>query len=150
MRTVPVELLDEIIELALLLKTIETWRACRFLLEREMHPFVSSILLGMTRPDGSFRCGCPDESHQTERRLRLKSELTRGEGDAIIGTNRIWQTTFLEQTLEGCDGQNFACRFQSFAREQIARGVIRDRQGVAVFLVAQQELTLVIGAPEIV
>jgi len=50
-RAILVELFDEIVELALLLKTIETRRPCRFLLEREMHPFVPSILLGMTRPD---------------------------------------------------------------------------------------------------
>lgn len=33
-RTIVVELFDEMVELALLLKTIETRRACRFLLER--------------------------------------------------------------------------------------------------------------------
>jgi hypothetical protein len=51
MRTILVELLDEIVKLPLLLKTVETRRACRFFFEREMHPFVASILLRMTRPD---------------------------------------------------------------------------------------------------
>ena len=50
-RTLVVKLLDEMIEPGLLLKTVEARGTRRFLLEREMHAFVSPVLLGTAGPD---------------------------------------------------------------------------------------------------
>jgi hypothetical protein len=51
LRTIIVELLDEMVEPGLLLKTVEARRSRRFLLEREMHAFVPLVLQGMAGPD---------------------------------------------------------------------------------------------------
>ena len=143
-----IELFDEIVELALLLKTIEARRACGFLFEREMHAFVSSILLGMTRPDPF------DTDAQTKppdrKAAEIEKRIPRGEGYAIIGTNRMGQTAFLEQTLKGRNSEAFSRRLQSFTEKQITRSVIGYGQRVAIFLIAQQKLAFVVGAPEFV
>ena len=57
------------------------------------------------------------------------------------------QAALLEQLLKGRKSKGFPGGFQSFTEEQIARGVIGDGQRVAIFLIAQQELAFVIGAP---
>ena len=99
MRTILVELLDEIVKLPLLLKTVETRRACRFFFEREMHPFVASILLRMTRPDPF---NADTETKPPDRKAaEIEQRITGGERYAIVRTNRVGQTTFLEQTLKG-------------------------------------------------
>ena len=80
-----------------------------------MHPFVSSILLGMTRPDpfdADAQAKPPDR-----KAAKIEERITRGEGYAIIGTNRMGQTAFLEQTLKGGNGQGFSRGFQSFTEK---------------------------------
>ena len=77
-----------------------------------MHPFVSPVLLGMTRLDPF------DADAQTKppnrKAAEIEQRITRGERDAIIGTNRVGQTAFLEQTLKG--RTSLAKRRSNFSR----------------------------------
>ena len=50
-----VEFSDEVIELRLLLQDIGGGRPRRLLLEREMHPFMAAVLLGVARANAFYR-----------------------------------------------------------------------------------------------
>jgi hypothetical protein len=52
--------------------------------------------------------------------------------------------------LWGCDGEVLAGCFKGFAEQEIARGVLGDSQRKAVPAIAELELALKIGAPEVV
>ncbi len=56
----------------------------------------------------------------------------------------------LEEPDEGFDDRPLLRAFESFAREDHARGLVGHRQGVTVAAVARLELALEIGAPQIV
>ncbi len=51
MRSFIVELAHEIVKAGLLLKAVHSRRACRFLLEGEMHALMTPVLLRMARLD---------------------------------------------------------------------------------------------------
>jgi hypothetical protein len=92
-----------------------------------------------------FCCGWPG------RQLgEVEEGIRAGERDAIVGADGTGQTAFAKQLLEGGDGEVLAGRFQGLAHQQEARGVVGHREGIAVAPVAELELALEIGAPEIV
>ena len=74
-----------------------------------MHAFMAAVLLRMTRLDaldGNAEAQPPNgESTQVEEAIR------RGKGHAIVGTNGLGQTAFLEQALKGGKGSLFFDRF---------------------------------------
>ena len=74
--------------------------------------------------------------------------MTRGEGHAVVGPDRSWQTEFLKGALEHGEGELFLRRRESLAGQQVAAGEIGDRQRITVPPVAQHELALVIRAPQ--
>ena len=92
----------------------------------------------------------PSLSHQTESLERLKRRVRAGEGDAVVGADGLRQAALLEELLEGGDGEVLAGRLERFAQQQEARGVVGDGQRVAVSAVAELELALEVGAPEVV
>src|SRR4029077_15915105 len=51
---------------------------------------------------------------------------------------------------KGCAGEVFAGRLQGFAKKQEARGVVGDGQRIAVPPVAELELSLEVGAPQVI
>ena len=60
------------------------------------------------------------------------------------------QTAFVEEPLKDGEGEILAIRFQCFAEQQVARGVIGDCQRIAISLIAKLKLTFVISTPEII
>ena len=80
----------------------------------------------------------------------IEEGIRTGEGDAVIGANGQRQATLAEQPFEGRAGEVFAGRLERLAQEQEARGVVGDGQRIAVAPVAELELTLEVGAPQIV
>ena len=113
-----------------------------------MHAFVSAVLLRMTGPDAF------DTNTQAQPPHRKLGEIEKPVGgskrNAVIGTDGLRQTTLFEKALKGSKSGLLGVRFHGFAQQQIARGMIGDRQRVTVALVGQHELALVIGAPQIV
>src|SRR6266568_1109669 len=69
------------------------------------------------------------------------------DGAVVKRIIKFRQAALFKQALKGGKSKSFTGRFEGFTEEEIARGVIRDGQRVAVFFVAQQELAFVIGAP---
>src|SRR5258708_40374049 len=60
----------------------------------------------------------------------------------------LWQTTVPEQPLKGQESGLFLVGVHGFAQQQVARGVIGDRQRITVAIVAELELALIVGAPQ--
>ena len=67
-----------------------------------------------------------------------------------IRANRARQAAFTEQALEGAKSQFFARRFQRFAQQQEARGLVGDGQRITVSAIAELELAFEVGAPQII
>src|SRR6266481_1681893 len=130
---------------ALLLQAVQARGAGGFRFKRKVHALVPAILLRMTRSDafdGDAQAQPPDgELGEVEQRVG------RGEGNAVVRTHAARQAALFKQALKGGKSKGFTGRFQSLAEKEIARGVVRNGQRVAVFFVAQQELAFVIGAP---
>ena len=69
-----------------------------------------------------------------------------GKRDAIIGTNGKRKPALGKQ-VPNCEGNVVPRRFQRFAQEDNARGMIGDGQRITPRPVAEQELTLEVSAP---
>ena len=74
----------------------------------------------------------------------------RGERRAVVGADRSGQSELAEGALEHREGELRLGRLEALAGEQEAGAVIGDGERVAVLLVAEQELALVVGAPQAV
>ena len=92
----------------------------------------------------------PSRSHQTESLERLNRALGLAKGTPLSERMAERQAALAEQPLEGGEGEVFAGRFEGLAQQQEARGMVGDGQRVAVAAVAELELALEVGAPEIV
>jgi hypothetical protein len=73
--------------------------------------------------------------------------VSRSKGHTVIAANVGGQAAFFEKPLKYNKSVIFARRGKRFTGEQKAVGVIGDRQRVAVWVIAQQELAFVVGAP---
>jgi len=129
-RPVLIELLSEGIELSLLLQEIGAGGSSGFLLEREMHAFMTSVLLWMAGAnafDGDAQTQPPDrELGEIEQTIR------RRKGDTVVGTDGLRQTPFLEKTLKGHKCGVFAIRFHGLAQQQKTRSVVGDGEWITV------------------
>jgi hypothetical protein len=56
---------------------------------------------------------------------------------------------FLEQTREGGEGKFLMGRIACFAKQEKARGAIGDGEGIAIDTIAEAELALIVGAPQV-
>ena len=80
-----IELVDEVVEAALLLKAVHTSGAGRFFLQGKMHAFVAAILLRVTRLDALDRDA---QAQPPDRELReVEQPIGVCEGDAIVGAD---------------------------------------------------------------
>src|SRR6188768_3164518 len=60
------------------------------------------------------------------------------------------QAALTKQAVKGVQNALFAGCLEGFADKKEARGLVGDRQGVTVPAVAQLELALEVGAPEVI
>ena len=127
------------------------WRklgADGFFLQGEMHAFVAAILLRMTGLD-AFNANARAEPPDGEL-APVKQGMGGSKRNAVIAADVGGQSTLPEKPFQRGKSIVFAGRGESFAAQQISAGVIGDLERVTVLVVAEQELTLVIGAPELV
>src|SRR6266446_8997029 len=95
-----------------------------------MHAFMTAVLLGMAGPDPLNGDSYPQPPY---RKLReLKQAMRRGKGNAVVGADGTGQAAFVEQALKGGKGELFSVGFQGFTEQQVARGVVGDRQRIAI------------------
>ena len=74
-----------------------------------------------------------------------------GEGQAVVASDGGGQAAFPEQADEGLDDRALPCvDSRASQASRIARGLVGHRQGVTVAAVAEPELALEVGAPQIV
>jgi hypothetical protein len=90
----------------------------------------------------------PRRSHQTA--SQIEEGVRTGERHPIVRTNGLGEPAVSEEPLEGGNGDFLAGGLEGFAHEQEAGGLVGDGEGIAVAAVAELELTLEVGAPQIV
>ena len=113
-----------------------------------MHALVTAVLLRMAGLDAFDRNA---EAKPPDRELgEIEQGIGTGEGHAVVGADGERQAALAEQSFEGRAGEVFAGRLQRFAQQQEARGMVGDGQRVAVPPVAELELALEVGAPQII
>src|SRR5262245_28847200 len=148
MRPTLVENLQELIELGLLLENILAGRFGRFFLERQMHAFMAAVLLWMARPDP---LDLDPQPQPPDRQLtEIEEGIRRGEGNAVIRANGLGQSEVGEDAFEGTEGIELPGGFHSLARQQIAGGIVGNGERIAVAPVAQEKLSLVVRAPQVI
>jgi hypothetical protein len=144
-RSFDVELVHEGIELGLLLQAVEAGRVSCFLFERQVHALMAAILLrpaGLDEFDGNTEPeppgGQPGE---------VEHGIGTGEGDAVVGANRLGQAALGERPLGCREGQLLTVDSSASHKKQEARGMVGDRQRVAIVSIVELELALEVGAP---
>src|SRR5580692_483235 len=148
MRSLLVVIVDEGIELGLLLQEVLPRRFGGFFLQGQVHAFVPTVLLWITRLD---TLDADPEAQPPDRELaEAKEGAVAGEGHAVVATDRTWQSEVLESPFK--DGKCVALLggLEALAAQQVAAGEVSDGQGIAVATIGEHELALVIGAPQIV
>src|SRR5580693_2953534 len=111
-----------------------------------MHALMTAVLLRMARLDPF---NAHTQSEPPDRELaQIEQGVSGSERNTVIAADVGRQTALLEKPLKHGKSVVFFGGRKSFAGQQITAGVIGDGQRVAVLMIAQQELALVIGAPE--
>ena len=89
------------------------------------------------------------ETQPPHRQLAQAVEGVRGrERHAVVGPDGLRQAELLKGAFEDAERIALLRRGQRFTGEQVAGGVVGDRQRIAIPLIAEQKLALVVGAPE--
>src|ERR1700730_7727902 len=148
MRAFGIELAEEGVEAFLLLQAVEARRPGRLLLEGEVHAFMAAVLLWMPGLDAFDRDAEPEPPH---RELgEVEQGIGTGKRHAVVGADGPREATIADQALKGCHCRLFAGRIECLTQQQKARSMIGDGQRIAVAAIAELELTLEVGAPQIV
>lgn len=77
-------------------------------------------------------------------------ERTMVKGKPVVTSDGRRQAALLEQANEGLDDGALLGRFKGFGEKQVARGLVGNRQGVTIAAIAEPELPLEVGAPQII
>src|SRR5260370_19651285 len=143
-----VEDLDELVEPSLLLQKIGSRRLGGFCLQGQMHALMAAVLLRMTRLD-PFNANT--EPEPPDRKFaQVKQGMGRSEGHAVVAADAGRQAALLKKPLKHSESVVFPGRRKSLTGEEITARMVRDRQRVAVLTIGEQELALVIGAPQFI
>ena len=122
MRSLGIELGEEVIEAGLLLEAVHAWRTGCFFLESEVHALVAAVLLRVAwldALDGDAESEPPDREPG-----EIEEGIGAGEGDAVVGADGLWQSALTKEAFEGGDGEVFSSGLQGFAEQQEAGGLV--------------------------
>src|SRR5271170_51153 len=113
-----------------------------------MHALMTAILLGMTRLDPF---DADTEPEPPDRQFaQVEQGLGGSKGNTIIATDAGRQAALFKKPFKHDESVVFSGGRQGFTGEQKTAGVIGDRQRIAVLPISEQELALVVGAPQLV
>jgi hypothetical protein len=82
--------------------------------------------------------------------LQVKQGVCRSEGHAVVTANVDRQAALLKKPLKHSKSLVFAGGRKSLTGEEKTASVIGDGQWIAVLMIPQQELALVISAPQLI
>ena len=111
-----------------------------------MHALMPTILLRMTGPN-AFDAD-PRRSHQTDSRERLNNPFGEAKGTPLSERIASGKPRSLNNRSKAVKANCSWLDSHRFTQQQIARCMIGDRERIAIALVAELELTLVVGAPQ--
>ena len=134
--------------LACCCRKLRSGRLGGFFLQGEMHAFVAAVLLrmaGLDPFDANAQAQPPDGEF-----AQMKQGVRGSEGHAVIAADVGGQAALLKKPLKHSKSVVFSGGRKRLAGQQITAGMIGDGQRVAVVMIAQQELALVIGAPQLI
>ena len=92
----------------------------------------------------------PSRSHQTESLERLNRAFGLAKGTPLSERMACGRPRSRNSCSKAVTASVFAGRFEGLAQEQEARGMVGDGERIAVAAVAELELALEVGAPEII
>src|SRR5260370_6886661 len=81
---------------------------------------------------------------------QVKQGVGGSEGHAVVATDAGRKAALLKKPLKHSESVLFSGRRKSLTGEEITAGMIGDRQRRAVLTICEQELALVIGAPQFI
>jgi hypothetical protein len=116
--------------------------------QSEMHAFMAAILLWMARLDA---LDANAQAQPPDRELaQIKQSVSGSEGHAVIAADVGGQAALFKKPLKHGESVVFSSGRKSLTGEKKSAGVIGDGQRIAILVIAEQELALVIGAPQLV
>jgi len=92
----------------------------------------------------------PSRSHQTASLLKLNKAWAEAKGTPLSVRILAGRPRLLKKLLKHGKSVIFAGGRKSLTGEEKTASVIGDRQWIAVLMIPQQELALVIGAPQLI
>lgn len=147
-RALVVEDLDKLVETRLLLKKIGGGRFGRFFFQREMHAFVTPVLLRMSGLD-AFDADAQAQPPHREL-AQVKERVCGRERYPVVAADVGGQTALFKKPLKHSKSVAFFGGRERFADQEITTGVVGDRQRIAILAIPKQELALVVRAPQFV
>jgi len=142
-----IELLAEVIELELLGLQAEGGGDSSVPFEGEMHAFVDGVLLGAA---GFDELGVDAELDEPDGEGGEASQCTGGEGDAVVGANAMGEAVLEEEPGEVLLGLMQGDFGVGVDAEDEAGSQVGDGERETVGGIAEAELALVIGRPDVV
>src|SRR5581483_3202202 len=146
--TLVIEVINKIIKLGLLLQDVGSSGSSGFLLERQVHAFMAAVLLRMT---GTDALDADAKTQPPDRKLgKIEEPVGRGERNTIVGADGLGQTPFFEKTLKSGESEDFPIGLQGLTEQQITGSMVGHGERITVAFIAELELALVVGAPQMV
>src|ERR1700704_4391323 len=113
-----------------------------------MHALMTAVLLRMARLDPF---DSDTEPEPPDRQLaQVQQGLSGSEGNTVIAADAGRQAAPLKKPFKHGESVVFLGGREGFTGEQKTAGVIGDYQRIAVVVISQQELALVVRAPQLV
>src|SRR5437870_5998895 len=113
-----------------------------------MHALMAAILLGMARLDPFD--GNPEPEPPDGQLAQVKQGVCRSEGHTVVAADVGRQAALLKKPFKHSESVVFAGGRKRLTGEEITAGMVGDRQRIAVLTIGEQELALVIGAPQFI
>jgi hypothetical protein len=111
---------------------------------------MTTVLLGMAWLD-AFDTNAKAKAKPPDRQLaQVEQSMRRSEGYAVVAANVGGQAALLKKPLKHCESVVSAGRRKRLTSEEKTAGRIGDGERIAVVVISQQELSLVVGAPELI
>src|SRR5215203_4134844 len=116
-------------------------------LERSVHAFVTAILARLARLDP---LGMDTELNPPLRQLTDSAESQGGKRSTVVSTNGERQAILPKRPLQPGSDRPVIGTFQGPTHQQVAREVVRERQGIAAVMVPQGKVSFEVGTPDLI